>query len=227
MIASRFLPSVAKRLIRVNGRRLGRFIRRPMNFPTYSPEVARYIETIGDDVRYAMLALAIQRLKIDRIEGDFAELGVYQGVTSRFIHRQSPERRLFLFDTFRGFPPESLEVNKDDRFQDTSEEKVTKFIGDTKNVFFRPGFFPETAAGLEDERFALVMLDFDLYQPALDALTFFYPRLVRGAFFFMHDFNSPESNHSISRAAREYLRDKPEILIEIADQCGSAVFRKI
>ena len=38
-----------------------------------------------------------------------------------------------------------------------------------------------------------VMLDVDLYRPALEVLRFFYPRMVRGGYFFMHDFNSPES----------------------------------
>ena len=84
-----------------------------------------------------------------------------------------------------------------------------------------------TAVGLEDERFAFVMLDVDLYKPALDVFTFFYPRLSRGGYFFMHDFNSPESDYAISRAAREFMADKPELLIEIPDYSGSALFRKI
>jgi O-methyltransferase len=221
------IPPPVRSFLRVNGRKLAKFVRRPMNFPTYPPEVVRYIETIGDDVRYATLALAIQRLETDHIEGAFAELGVYKGFTSRFMHRQSPHRRLYLFDTFEGFPSASLEVSEDNRFKDTSQEQVAKAIGDHHNVIFRPGFFPQTAVGLEDERFALVMLDFDLYKPALDAFKFFYPLLVRGAYFFLHDFNSPESNHAISRAAHEFLIDKPEQLVEIPDVCGSAFFRKI
>jgi len=198
-----------------------------MNFPTYSPEVARSIEDIGDGVRYATLALAIQRLESERIEGAFAELGVYRGDTSRFIHQQAPSRRLYLFDTFEGFPSEALEVSNDDRFKDTSQEMVANHIGDQQNVTFRAGYFPETTAGLEDERFAMVMLDFDLYKSAIEAFEFFYPRLVRGAYFFMHDFNNAESNYGISRAANEFLSDKPERLMEIPDQWGSALFRKI
>jgi O-methyltransferase len=67
-----------------------------MVFPTYSRDVVRRIEQYHDDVRYSTLALAIQRLEQDRIEGAFAEIGVYRGVTSAFIHRQSPDRRLYL-----------------------------------------------------------------------------------------------------------------------------------
>jgi O-methyltransferase len=215
-----------KEYIRVEARKVAKFIRRPMHFPSYSPDVGRRIETLADDVRYASLALAIQRLETEGIEGAFAELGVYQGITSRFIHQQAPNRSLYLFDTFTGFPADALETADDNRFSDTSQEKVAELIADLQNVVFRAGYFPQTAVGLEQERFALVMLDFDLYRSAMDAFKFFYPRMVPGGYFFLHDFNSPESDHAISRAASEFLADKPELLVEIPDQWGSAVFRK-
>jgi O-methyltransferase len=182
---------------------------------------------MADDIRYATLALAIQRLETERIEGAFAELGVYQGHTSKFIHTHAPHRRLYLFDTFEGFPTDALGPKEDNRFKDTSQQQVAKFIEDERNVVFRVGYFPQSAAGLEEERFALVMLDFDLYKSAVEAFKFFYPRLVSGGYFFMHDFNSPESERAISRAAAEFLQDKPEMLVEIPDEWGSAVFRKI
>ncbi|MFY9908391.1 MAG: TylF/MycF/NovP-related O-methyltransferase [Candidatus Sulfotelmatobacter sp.] len=197
-----------------------------MFFPTYPPEIAACIERHSDDIRYASIALAIQRLEQERLEGAFAELGVYQGVTSAFIHRLAPARHLYLFDTFAGFPAQALEAGPDERFKDTSQQAVAATIGDMRNVEFRPGYFPETAAGLEHEKFAFVMLDFDLYCSAVESLKFFYPRLVRGGYFFMHDFNSPESNRAIARAALEFLADKPELMIELPDQSGSAVFRK-
>jgi O-methyltransferase len=198
-----------------------------MQFPTYSADVARRVEQYHDDFRYATLALAIERLQRDSVPGAFAEIGVYRGLTSSFIHRQAPDREFFLFDTFEGFPGQDLEDKSDARFKDTSQAGVMKLIGDTRNLVFRKGYFPETAAGLEDRQFALVMLDVDLYAPALEVFRFFYPRLVRGGYFFMHDFNSPESNHGISRAAREFMADKPELLVEIPDFHGSALFRKI
>lgn len=220
--------SAAKGTLRVAARKLARLTsaRRPMLFPTYSPEIANYIERYHDDVRYAAVALAVQRLGQEQIEGAFAELGVYQGTTSAFIHRLAPDRHLYLFDTFEGFPERALDGVPDERFRDTSQEAVARSLGDTRNVEFRKGFFPETAAGLEDKTFAFVMLDFDLYRPAIDALQFFYPRLAKGGYFFMHDFNSPESDRAISRAARDFLAGKPESVIEIPDRYGSAVFRK-
>ncbi|MBB6145689.1 O-methyltransferase [Silvibacterium bohemicum] len=198
-----------------------------MQFPSYPAAVAQRIEEYPDDVRYSTLALAVQRLQDDHIPGAFAEVGVYRGVTSAFLHRQAPERRLYLFDTFEGFPSQDLEAGEDTRFKDTSQELVAGVIGDTQNVVFRKGYFPETASGLEGESFSLIMLDVDLYRPALEVLRFFYPRMARGGYFFMHDYNSPESDRAISRAAHEFMADKPESLIEIPDFHGSALFRKV
>jgi len=197
-----------------------------MRFPSYSETIRNAIEMMPDDVRYATFALAIERLRAENIEGAFAEFGVYQGYTSRFIHGMAPERRYYLFDTFKGFPGELAESAGDQRFRDTSQEAVARFIGNLDNVIFRPGFFPRTAEGLEDERFSLVVIDCDLYQPAVEGLRFFYPRLTAGGYLFLHDFNSPESDHAIARATSEFLADKPESLIEIPDEWGSAVFRK-
>jgi O-methyltransferase len=196
-----------------------------MRFPTYPQQVVERIEKYHDEIRYSTLALAIERLRTNRIEGAFAEIGVYQGATSAFIHQEAPERRFYLFDTFEGFPNNDGTV--DVRFKDTSQAAVSRLLGDSENIHFRQGYFPETAVGLEEEAFALVMLDVDHYQAALDVFHFFYPRLVRGGYFFMHDFNSNESEYAISRAAHEFMADKPEMLIEIPDYFGSALFRKI
>jgi len=215
--------------MRVMARRLAKLTRarRPMLFPTYSPEVVRRIEEYHDDIRYSTVALAIQRLETDNIAGSFAEVGVFRGATSSFIHKQAPNRRYFLFDTFEGFPEKDVEDGPDARFNETSQTAVAEYINGNDNLDFRVGYFPDTAAGLEDEKFAFVMLDVDIYQASLDVFRFFYPRLVRGGYFFMHDYNSPESNRAVSRAAAEFMADKPEMLIEMCDFFGSALFRKI
>jgi O-methyltransferase len=201
--------------------------RRPMLFPTYSDDVRKRIEQYHDDVRYSTLALALQRIQIDQIGGSFAEVGVYQGATSLFIHKQCPDRTLFLFDTFEGFQSQDMENGRDDRFKDTSVAAVKKLLGDTPTLRFRQGHFPETSIGLEGEKFSFVMLDVDMYQPSLEVFRFFYPRLTRGGYFFMHDYNSAESERAVSRAAHTYMSDKPELLVEIPDYFGTALFRKI
>jgi O-methyltransferase len=51
--------------------------------------------------------------------------------------------------------------------------------------------------------------------------------MVRGGYFFMHDFNSVESDCGVYRAACDFMADKSELLIEIPDLNGTALFRKL
>lgn len=196
----------------------------PMRFPTYPRSTARRVATSTDRVRFATFALALETIQRDQIPGAIAELGVWRGVTSSFVHAHCPKRPLYLFDTFSGFPGEH---ETDRRFRDTSVDVVKRRIGDCSNVFFRVGIFPGTSYGLENQSFALVVLDADKYEPTSAGLNFFYPRVSKGGYIFLHDYNSPESEQGVSRAVREFLQGKPEQLIEIPDVWGSAVFRKI
>jgi len=181
----------------------------------------------GDPIRYGTLLLAFEQISKDGITGSLAECGVYKGSLSKFIHKMLPDRRLFLFDTFEGFDRRDSESHDDERFRDTSEQSVLRHIGNTDNVIIRKGYFPETAVGLERERFAFVMIDFDKYEPTLAALKIFYPLINRGGFVFVHDYSSPESDWACSRALNEFLSDKLEKPVLIPDAWGTAVFRKV
>jgi len=180
----------------------------------------------GDPIRYGTLYLSIEQLQKNQIDGSLAECGVYKGSLSRFIHSMLPERRLYLFDSFEGFQASDSDAEGDNRFKDASEKDVLWKVAHSQNVIIRKGFFPSTAAGLETERFALVMVDFDKYESTKAALEFFYPRVVQGGFIFVHDYSSPESHWACSRALNEFLADKIEKPILIPDAWGTAVLRK-
>ena len=199
-----------------------------MRFPPFAPGVQQAAIATGDYARYASLALALTRIEKDSIPGALAEVGVYQGATSRFLLSCAPGRTLYLFDTFEGFPVEDREPENrgDTRFRDTSEADVRRALGDAKNVVIRKGRFPETAQGLEDERFAFALLDLDVFPPTLAGLEFFYPRLARGGYLFVHDYNSPESNSACRRAVSQFMAGRPEQIVELPDAWGSVVIRK-
>jgi O-methyltransferase len=195
-----------------------------MHFPTFDRDVHESVTDHVDYFRYATLGLAVERLRTEGIEGSMAEVGVWRGETSEFVHSIAPERKLYLFDTFEGFP--DGERTGDERFRDTSAEAVAARLGDSPNVAIRKGYVPDTFAGLEDERFAFALIDLDLHEPTVASLEFLYPRLVPGGYLSVHDYNSPESDWACKRALDEFLADKPERVVEIADMWGSALLRK-
>ena len=192
------------------------------NFPALPDKGARMLADSPDPIRHGTMAYALKRIREDNIPGAMAEIGVYRGETSEYLHAFAPSTRLYLFDSFAGF-----ENSDDDRFRDTSVNFVKQRLGNLDNVEFRVGFFPDTAVGLENETFSFVSYDADKYDVALSTLEFFYPRLSPGGYFFAHDFSSPESDFAVQRAVREFLSDKPELLIELPDLGGSALFRKL
>jgi len=200
-----------------------------VRFPSYPEAIAKLVRDSGDPARYASLALAVRTLEREGIAGEFAEVGVYRGATSRFLAACAPGRTLHLFDTFQGFARADREPENaaDERFQATSEATVRRALGAAANVIIHPGYFPDTTAGLENSRFAFVLLDLDVYAPTLAGLEFFYPRLASGGYCFVHDYNSPESNQACRRALTEFLAGKPEHVVELPDTWGSAVFRKV
>jgi O-methyltransferase len=197
-----------------------------LRFPPYAAKSHELVTHTRDPVRFTTIALALDTILKSSIPGGLAEVGVFRGHLSRVLHQLAPERKLYLFDTFAGFPNQDLDA-PDGRFKDTSLDRVKAAVGDLTNVFFRVGYFPETAAGLEDERFAFVMLDADKYKPTRAGLEFFYPRLSPGGYAMIHDYNSPESDYAVSKAVDQFLADKPEQLIAVADSGGSALFRKL
>jgi O-methyltransferase len=149
-----------------------------MTFPTYSKNIERMIRWSNDPVRHATMALALERIRSESIPGAIAELGVYRGYVSRFLHEQMPERKLYLFDTFDGFRD-----NQDNRFRNTRVEILKKRLKNLNNVEFRIGVFPETAKDLRDEKFSFVLFDADKYDVAMASFEFFYPRLSPGGYF--------------------------------------------
>lgn len=203
--------------------------KRSMQFPPFDRRAHDSIVEYNDYHRFGTIAMALRRIEVENIQGALAEAGVFQGHASRFIHHLAPERLYYLFDTFEGFDKKDLDagVGEDRRFRTTSVEAVLRFIGDQRNLIVKKGHVPETFSGLEAERFAFVLLDMDLYKPTFSALDFFYPRLSVGGYLMVHDYHNDESNWACRRAVDEFMQNKPERIIEIADIWGSVIFRRL
>jgi O-methyltransferase len=161
-----------------------------------------------------------------------AELGVYKGHTARLIHHYIPERPLHLFDTFDGFDSAdiSTEGSKTDRrparsdFSDTSVEGVLRYIEPRNDrVHIHKGRFPDSAPASDHSRlYAFVHLDADLYAPIKAGLDYFYPRITRGGFILIHDFNAWPGTR---QAVEEFFRDRAEDPIPMPDKSGSALIK--
>ena len=187
--------------------------------------------TASDLPRLYALVLNIREILAEKIDGAFAELGVYRGNSAAVLahYARKSGKTAYLFDTFEGFDARDLtgiDARHPVEFGDTSLAAVRALVGE-ESVQYIKGYFPGSLPpGLESRRFSLVHLDCDLYEPIKAGMEFFFPRLSPGGMMIVHDY-SCISWAGVKKAVDEYLADRPERPVLIPDRSGTAMIRKI
>jgi O-methyltransferase len=132
------------------------------------------------------------------VEGDYLELGAYRcGATLLLAAGDNlTDKTIYIIDSFEGLP----DVTAHDPFWkkgdmgDPNLNEIRYFLRinlvKTKHIILK-GFFPNQI-DLESlqKSWALVHIDTDLYQPTVDALNFFYPKLSFGGMIIVDDYGS-------------------------------------
>lgn len=181
-----------------------------------------------DKVRFFNFWFLVERLKKMQVPGAFAELGVYKGQSARVLHHMDPARKFHLFDTFEGFRTEDLKGETGEaatysstNFADTSTAKVLSVIKGNSNIIMHPGYFPDSAASVIHEKFALVNIDVDLFKPTKAGLEFFYPRLSPGGVILVHDYNNKWEG--VMKAVDDFCKSIPESMFVLPDRDGTVM----
>lgn len=149
---------------------------------------------------------------VEVVPGEMAEFGVFQGGTAAIMLAASPSKHLHLFDTFAGLPSAEGKLDQGDYSSSLATVRRTLQNHDGR-VSFHPGFFPESAAEVENHRFSFVHLDVDLYESTLAGLQFFWPRLVCGGALLSHDYPILEG---VVRAFSEYFEGRKVATIPLS-----------
>ena len=110
---------------------------------------------------------------------------MYRGDFSRIINEYFPNSKLYLFDTFEGFDERDIEYEKEKGYSNPAKEN---FMNTTESIVLSKMKFPDQIAKNVDDTFGFVSLDFDLYQPILAGLKFFYPKMLKHACILVHDY---------------------------------------
>lgn len=208
-------------------------------------EISEQLESMGIpkakiDVGYidlsvkARIAFLQDFAKISQhLEGSVAELGVYRGDFARYINESFQEKTLYLFDTFEGFT--HSDVSKDStmahslgakHFANTSVELVLSKMPYKERCAIKKGWFPQSAVGLENERFCFVNLDCDLYEPILAGLRYFYPKMVRGGVILCHEYFS-QGYVGVREAVMEFIAESSDEIytLPIGDNLSIALIK--
>lgn len=174
----------------------------------------------------------------NNVEGAVAECGVYRGHFAMHINKLFKDRKIYLFDTFEGFAESDIYIEKKmyinqyenpwiseetiDLIKLGSEEICLMRCEYSENIILRKGYVPDTFKGLENERFAFVSLDMDLYLPQLQALRFFAPRMSKGGIILLDDYYAPFTTGT-EKAIDDFVTEFDATYIPIGDGCSVAL----
>lgn len=189
-----------------------------------------------DYFRYRTFEFVANEIIRNGIEGEAAEVGVFKGTFSKLINRKLKNKKLYLFDTFESFDEEEFHYELEQgrvpegflkAFRKTDVETVLNNMPYPDKCIVRKGLFPETAEGLEEERYAFVSIDVDFEKSILEGLRYFYPRLHKGGAIFVHDYNN-RFLEGVKRAVNTYENEIGELLskVPLADEGGTLVVVK-
>jgi hypothetical protein len=158
--------------------------------------------------------------KVEAVEGDFAEIGVFKGNTSQMMRMVFPERRLHCYDSFCGIMGADSSVDKhiDGDFA-ASLAEVKARVG-MENVEYHVGFFPDSHTNKET-KFAFVHSDLDTYSGARSTLEVIFPQLTVGGTILFDDYKWVACP-GVEKAIKEWLKiHKDECTVrEYQNQCA-------
>ena len=158
------------------------------------------------------LAIEAERTGVKTQRRSFSDTTI-ELVRSRLPH---PERARFV----KGYFPESL---KGFDFMEESENDVMQEPVNAMPACSRSHTEQRKESG--EPCFALVSLDPDLYEPTLEGLRYFYPRLAPGGRILIHDYTSTQFE-GVKMAVDEYCRARELFVVPLMDLHGTAVLVK-
>ena len=155
---------------------------------------------------------------VESVPGDTIEAGVYEGAGSYLIarHARGAGKRHHLFDSFEGLSePGALDGDYwRQGMMAIPEEQVRSHLSEFDNVCYWRGWIPERFYEVADQNFSFLHVDVDIYQPTLDTIAFFYPRMNERAIILFDDYGFA-SCPGARKAVDEFFADKPEPVIEL------------
>lgn len=168
---------------------------------------------------------------VNHIPGDTAECGSYRGASSFLTcaaNRRAQTKRLHhIFDSFEGLSEPSEQDGthwKKNALNATEDELRAHLRQFAQEYSVYKGWIPDRFHEVADLSFAFVHIDVDLFQPTLDSVRFFYPRINAGGILICDDYGF-STCPGATKAIDTFMSDKPEPIIRLASG-GCIIFRQ-
>lgn len=162
----------------------------------------------------------------EEIPGDFIECGVWRGGACIFakavIDVYGSTKKVFVADSFCGFPTPKFNWDKGADFLDAEELKVSEDIVRANfnrygyfddRVVFVKGYFEDSLPKLKGT-FSVIRADGDLFESTIDILENLYPRLSVGGFLIVDDYGLECCHQAVDQYREKYAITAPIIRID-------------
>ncbi len=158
--------------------------------------------TLKKERNYILYQLINQVLSA-RLDGYIAECGCWRGLSAYeialSIKKYAAQKKFLLFDSFEGlsdFKEEDIKNSGlDARWRQHAKELIVCSLQQVQHnlqefdfIEYHKGWIPATFKGHENQKFAFVHIDVDLYEPTKACLEFFYPRMVPDGIILLDDY---------------------------------------
>ena len=190
------------------------------NNKEFNVYLERFDEQNGMNTDRRWMLSQLIRLTME-VPGDTAECGVYLGASSYLIckfneQQEARKRQHFIFDSFEGLSIPGVDDGNYWAEGDLSApvKVVGEALADFANITIKKGWIPSRFNEVENRKFSFVHIDVDLYEPTLESMKFFYPRMNRNGVILCDDYGFTTCPGA-TRAVDEVLSDKPEKMISL------------
>lgn len=173
---------------------------------------------LHEDIHWRIHVLCWAAYHAKHLDGDFVDCGVNTGIFSRaiinYIDFNKTGKKYYLLDTFDGL---------DKRFSSEEEMKRNKLMGYEKegsvydlvkknfadfNVEIVKGAVPATLPLVKSDKICFLSVDMNCVQPEVDALEFFWDKMVSGGLIILDDYGYANSTNDQKEAHDRFAKSK-------------------
>jgi hypothetical protein len=194
------------------------------------------------NARIVELYNSLEHIRINKIEGDFVECGVWKGgnilgIMEYLNFHKMTNRNVWLYDTFQGMTqPEDIDVDLYERkasnileevmcYENLENVKKTLSLSNfpKDNVKYVAGDVSETLDFIYNlpEKISLLRLDTDWYKSTLKELSVLYPKVTKNGVLIVDDYGHWKGS---KKAVHEYFNIN-EIKIYNIDYTGIKIIK--
>jgi Macrocin-O-methyltransferase (TylF). len=156
-------------------------------------------------MRFFSLIQLVQYVVSKKDVNSFVECGCWKGhssyIIAKIIKESNRNIKFHIFDSFEGL---STSTHNDSNFfsrKNKEKKNISRHFSSSENfvkdevlkdfnfVETYKGWIPEKFNEVKDKSFSLIHIDVDLYEPTMDSLKFFYPKIVKGGIIICDDYN--------------------------------------